>query len=74
MGKHRERTSRGSGKNKQKKLTRTIWAGVEREVKRQEWHQAEKAKSEAEQTAKEVAEQQSQHGNSASSSTDHGRK
>ena len=36
MGKHRQRTSRGSGKNKEKKHTRTIWASVERQVRRQE--------------------------------------
>ena len=36
MGKHRQRTSRGSDKNKEKKHTRTVWAGVEREVRRKE--------------------------------------
>jgi hypothetical protein len=45
MGKHRERTSRGSGKSKNKKHTRTVWAGVEREVKRKEWDEAHKAEA-----------------------------
>ncbi len=69
MGKHRQRTSRGSGKNKKKKHTRTVWAGVEREVKRQEFDKAERERSENKiaEATKEVAEQQ--HGNSAKSST-----
>jgi len=93
MGKHRQRTSRGSGKNKEKKHTRTVWAGVDREVRRQELIEtaricgttaAEIAKAEKAEAAKNenktdkatqgVAEQQTQHGNSASSSTDHGSK
>ena len=36
MGKHRQRTSRGEGKTKKKKHSRTIWTGVEREVRRKD--------------------------------------
>ena len=93
MGKHHERTSRVSGKNKKKSDTRTIWASVERAVKRQEIDEkaracgttaaeiakaqkaeAAQSKNKTDQTAQGVAEQQSQHGNSASSSSDHGSK
>jgi hypothetical protein len=74
MGKHRVRTSRGSGKNKQKKHTRTVWAGVEREVRRKELDQAEKTKNESqtEKTAQEVGsgtEHKPQHGDSATTAS-----
>ena len=93
MGKHKQRTSRGSGKNKQKKHTRTLWTCVEREVRRKELDEtarvsgttvaeiakaqkAEAAKNEnkTDKTTQGVTEVLSQHGNSASSSTDHGGK
>ena len=93
MGKHKHRTSRGSGKNKQKKHTRTLWTCVEREVRRKELDEtarvsgttvaeiakaqkAEAAKNEnkTDKTTQGVTEVLSQHGNSASSSTDHGGK
>ena len=68
MGKHRERTSRGSGKNKKKKHTRTIWAGVEREVKRKEWEEAHKSEAATELNPAESGTT-TQHGDSATASS-----
>jgi hypothetical protein len=68
MGKQRERTSRGSGKNKKKKHTRTIWAGVEREVRRKEWDEAQKVQSATESNPAESGTT-TQHGDSATASS-----